>query len=113
MARIKKIINDPADIVEQTLAGIALLAKGDLLHDRAEHVLRRRTIPAGKIGFVVGGGSGHEPMYSSFVGPGFADASVAGEIFAAPGPDAIMAAARPPAAARACSSSMAITPATS
>lgn len=42
-----------------------------------------------KVSLVIGGGSGHEPMYSGFVGPGLGDASVCGNIFASPDPNTI------------------------
>ena len=94
MSRVKKIINAPEAIVSETLDGIVAMADGALMREGDAHVLRRRDRRSGKVGLVIGGGSGHEPMYSAFVGPGLADASVAGEIFAAPSPDQIAAAAR-------------------
>ena len=46
-------------------------------------------MPADKVALLIGGGSGHEPMYTAFVGDGWADASVCGNIFAAPSPDIV------------------------
>lgn len=43
----------------------------------------------GKVSIVIGGGSGHEPMTSGFVGTGLADAVVCGQVFAPPKPDHI------------------------
>ncbi len=43
----------------------------------------------GKVSLVIGGGSGHEPMFSGFVGRGLADAAVCGNIFASPNPNSI------------------------
>ena len=40
---------------------------------------------------LTGGGSGHEPLFLGAVGPGMADAAVAGQIFAAPNPESILA----------------------
>ncbi len=47
-------------------------------------VVRSTATPAGKVAVVVGGGSGHYPAFAGFVGPGFADAAVAGDVFASP-----------------------------
>jgi dihydroxyacetone kinase len=47
-------------------------------------VLRATARPRGKVALVVGGGSGHYPAFAGFVGPGFADAAVAGDVFASP-----------------------------
>ena len=47
-------------------------------------VLRATATPAGKVALVVGGGSGHYPAFAGFVGPGLADAAVAGDVFASP-----------------------------
>ena len=47
-------------------------------------VVRATATPDGKVAVVVGGGSGHYPAFAGFVGPGFADAAVAGDVFASP-----------------------------
>ncbi|MBW4025102.1 MAG: dihydroxyacetone kinase family protein [Proteobacteria bacterium] len=47
-------------------------------------VLRAAATPAGKVALVIGGGSGHYPAFAGYVGPGFADAAVAGDVFASP-----------------------------
>jgi phosphoenolpyruvate---glycerone phosphotransferase subunit DhaK len=44
-----------------------------------------------KAKLLTGGGSGHEPLFLGAVGPGMADGAIAGEIFAAPNPDSILA----------------------
>ena len=94
MIKVKKIINAPETIVSEVLDGIALLSNGAVVREGEANVLRRKVKTDGKVGLVIGGGSGHEPLYSAFVGPGLADASVAGAIFAAPAPDQIVIAAR-------------------
>jgi dihydroxyacetone kinase len=47
-------------------------------------VIRSTATPEGKVAVVVGGGSGHYPAFAGFVGPGLADAAVAGDVFASP-----------------------------
>jgi dihydroxyacetone kinase-like protein len=48
-------------------------------------VVRVNPKPADKVAIVTLGGTGHEPALEGFVGEGMLDASVAGDIFAAPG----------------------------
>ncbi|MEZ5868061.1 MAG: dihydroxyacetone kinase subunit DhaK [Defluviimonas denitrificans] len=48
----------------------------------------------GKVGIVIGGGSGHEPAFAGYVGRGLADAAAVGNVFASPSPEQIMDAAR-------------------
>jgi dihydroxyacetone kinase-like protein len=86
-------MNDPDRAVEEALRGLAA-AHGDLVRVDFERsiVLRRDAPLAGKVGVVSGGGSGHEPMHSGYVGRGMLDAACIGEVFTAPVPAAILAA---------------------
>ncbi|MGB3257841.1 MAG: dihydroxyacetone kinase subunit DhaK [Ornithinimicrobium sp.] len=92
---MKKLINDPADVVDEALHGMAL-AHADRL--RIDHdlkiVYRKDGAREGKVGLVSGGGSGHEPMHGGFVGTGMLDAACAGEMFTSPVPDQMMAATK-------------------
>ena len=91
---MKKLINDPADVVADALRGIAL-GHPDLRVDHENRVVFRGDAPVrGKVGLVSGGGSGHEPMHAGFVGPGMLDAACAGEVFTSPVPDQVVAATR-------------------
>ena len=49
------------------------------------NVVVRTEKKEGKVALISGGGSGHEPALSGFVGEGMLDCSVVGDIFAAPG----------------------------
>ncbi|WP_062735036.1 dihydroxyacetone kinase subunit DhaK [Kocuria turfanensis] len=90
---MKKLINDPADVVREALLGMQA-AHGDRLRvDHSNRVVFRADVPRrGKVGLVSGGGSGHEPMHGGFVGPGMLDAACAGEVFTSPVPDQMLAA---------------------
>ncbi len=55
--------------------------------------MQRRRLKPGKVALVSGGGSGHEPLHTGFVGHGMLDAAVPGQIFTSPTPDLILAAA--------------------
>jgi dihydroxyacetone kinase-like protein len=91
---MKKLINDPADVVSEALAGIEA-AHPDLRVDHANKVIHRADAPrSGKVGLVSGGGSGHEPLHGGFVGLGMLDAACAGEVFTSPVPDQVLAATK-------------------
>ncbi|NKQ54863.1 dihydroxyacetone kinase subunit DhaK [Amycolatopsis sp. K13G38] len=92
---MKKIINDPADVVTESLRGLAA-AHADLVRVEYDpHVVIRADAPvAGKVAVVSGGGSGHEPLHGGFVGAGMLDAAVPGAVFTSPTPDAVEAAVK-------------------
>ena len=89
MNQAKKIMNDPENLVDETLDGLVAASNGLLERRPGSRVVWSTKIENGKVGLLVGGGSGHEPMYGAFVGPGLANASVSGDIFAAPAPQHI------------------------
>src|ERR671931_2364830 len=91
---MKKLLNDPAEVVRESLAGLAA-AHGDLVgYDSGAQVLVRTDAPADKVGLVSGGGSGHEPMHGGFVGAGMLDAACPGEVFTSPVPEQMLAATK-------------------
>ena len=80
-----KFINDPANITSELLEGY-VLAYADKVKLGGENIIVRATPKSeDKVAIVTLGGSGHEPALSGFVGKGMLDASVVGDIFAAPG----------------------------
>jgi phosphoenolpyruvate---glycerone phosphotransferase subunit DhaK len=91
---MKKFINHVDDFLTESLAGFAA-AHGDLVVLNHEPVfVRRKTLKPGKVALVSGGGSGHEPLHSGFVGYGMLDAACPGQVFTSPTPDQMMAAAK-------------------
>jgi len=91
---MKKLINDPQDMVAEALLGIEA-AHPTLRVDHQHRIISRVDAPRpGKVGLVSGGGSGHEPLHAAFVGTGMLDAACAGEVFTSPVPDQIVAATR-------------------
>jgi dihydroxyacetone kinase-like protein len=91
---MKKLINDPADVVAQALQGMAA-AHPELRVDHQHKIVYRSDAPVvGKVGLISGGGSGHEPMHAGFVGLGMLDAACAGEVFTSPVPDQILEATK-------------------
>jgi dihydroxyacetone kinase-like protein len=92
---MKKLINDPADVVKEALEGVALAHAGRVRVMTDPYVVVRADAPvAGKVGLVSGGGSGHEPMHGGFVGPGMLDAACPGEVFTSPTPDQMLVATK-------------------
>jgi dihydroxyacetone kinase len=81
---MKKLINDPFDFVEEQLDGF-VQAHDDLVKRVGRRAVARIDAPiAGKVGVVIGGGSGHLPAFMGYVGKGGADAAPIGNIFASP-----------------------------
>ena len=91
---MKKLINDPNDVVAEALRGMAL-AHPELRIDQTNRIVYRGDAPvAGKVALISGGGSGHEPLHGGFVGAGMLDAACAGEIFTSPVPDQMLEATK-------------------
>jgi phosphoenolpyruvate---glycerone phosphotransferase subunit DhaK len=91
---MKKLINDPQDVVTEALIGIEA-ARPEVRVDHANRIIYRREAPkAGKVGLVSGGGSGHEPLHGGYVGVGMLDAACAGQIFTSPTPDQMLEATK-------------------
>jgi len=92
---MKKLINDPANVVREELQGIEA-AHADLVTVQYDpYVIVRKDAPKkGKVALISGGGSGHEPMHGGFVGMGMLDAACPGEVFTSPTPDQMEAATK-------------------
>lgn len=87
---MKKIINQPKDVVNEMLDGIVYMH--DHLVERLDglEVIVRKADKKGKVGLISGGGSGHEPSHAGFVGQGMLSAAVCGAVFTSPTPDQIL-----------------------
>ena len=94
-AALKKFLNDPEEVVEESVAGLAA-AHGDLLrYDAEERIIVRADAPVkDKVALISGGGSGHEPLHGGFVGPGMLDAACPGAVFTSPVPEQMLAATK-------------------
>lgn len=92
---MKKLINNPDDVVTESLQGMAA-AHSDLIKVQFDpYFIYRADAPVqGKVALISGGGSGHEPMHGGFVGIGMLDAACPGEVFTSPTPDQMLEAAR-------------------
>ena len=83
---MKKFINDPENLTSELLEGLALSNPDIVSLEDGNLVVNKKLKDADRVTIVTLGGTGHEPAISGFVGEGMIDISVAGNIFAAPGP---------------------------
>lgn len=91
---MKKIINNPDDVVAEMLKGLVLSKPKQLGLIAEKRIVYRKDPYLNKVGIISGSGSGHEPDQAFYVGKGMLDAACAGPVFAAPTLDAIVDAAR-------------------
>jgi dihydroxyacetone kinase-like protein len=92
---MKKLINNPDDVVRESLQGMAAAHPGLIKVHFDPHFIYRADAPIqGKVAVISGGGSGHEPMHGGFVGLGMLDAACPGEVFTSPTPDQMLEAAK-------------------
>ncbi len=89
-ARKKKLINQPDNILSEMLQGFASAYSDIVRLTDNGLIVRRKPKEQGKVGLVIGNGSGHEPAMIGLVGEGLFDVNIPGEIFAAPGPERIV-----------------------
>lgn len=83
---MQRFINDPDDLVDETVAGF-VKAHRDLVRLDSENprVVVATSAPArGRVGIVTGGGSGHEPAFIGYAGRNLVDAVAVGELFSSP-----------------------------
>jgi dihydroxyacetone kinase-like protein len=82
---MKKLINDPEDVVDEMLDGMVAAYPDRVRRLEGQEVLVRADAPVdGKVGVVSGGGSGHEPTHAGYLGEGMLDGAAAGEVFTSP-----------------------------
>ena len=92
---MKKIINKPSDFVEESIEG--LVKSHPYIYSFAQdnkRVITRAKKSSNKVGLVTGGGSGHLPVFTGYVGKGLLDACAIGSVFASPSVEQIASAIR-------------------
>jgi phosphoenolpyruvate---glycerone phosphotransferase subunit DhaK len=91
---MKKFINNPRNLIHESLSGFAFAHQG-LVHMNTNPMFVRRAKPKTQgVALISGGGSGHEPLHVGMVGQGMLDAACPGQVFTSPTPDQLLAAAR-------------------
>ena len=93
---MKKILNEPESYVDEMLQG-RVAAHPEfcrLVGEDRRAVARAEPAAQGKVGIVSGGGSGHLPVFTRYVGPGLLDACAIGDVFASPSAEQMAGAIR-------------------
>jgi len=91
---MKKILNAPADYVDDMLTGLCLAHPAHYTQPERRVITRAGGAILGKVGIVTGGGSGHLPVFTGYVGKGLLDACAIGDVFASPSSDQMAGAMR-------------------
>jgi dihydroxyacetone kinase-like protein len=81
---MQRILNNPDDIVDEMLKGFLKVHRDIVGATDNPRVIKRKDIPAGKVGVVTGGGSGHKPAFIGYIGENLCDAVAVGEICSSP-----------------------------
>lgn len=89
---MKKLINDPARYVDESLDG---LVRGypdryRRVGARGRVIARHQVKKAGLVGVASGGGFGHLPLFAAYVGHGLLNACAVGDVFAGPSLDSVI-----------------------
>lgn len=85
---MKKLINDPLKVADELVEGLVDAYNGECKFVGSRSIVKN-DIPDNKVALLVGGGSGHEPIYHGLVGRNLADGAACGDIFAAPPPNIV------------------------
>lgn len=92
---MKKLINDPADYVDELIDGLVLAHPSLTLGGESNRCISRaEPAPEGKVGIATGGGSGHLPLFTGYVGDGLLDSCAIGNVFEGPNGQSCMDAIR-------------------
>lgn len=90
---MKKFINRIDDLLVESLSGFGA-AHRDLVNVHLDpNFVTRANKAQNKVALISGGGSGHEPLHTGFIGYGMLDAACPGHVFTSPTPDQMIAAA--------------------
>ncbi|MFM1651751.1 dihydroxyacetone kinase subunit DhaK [Brevibacillus sp. B_LB10_24] len=93
---MKKLINVPDAVVDEMIEGYAAAFPQyvKVLPENKRSLISVKSVRAGKVSIVIGGGSGHEPAFLGLIGKGMADGVAVGNVFASPPPEPILQATK-------------------
>ena len=91
---MQRILNNPDNVVDEMLKGFVKVHCDMVAATNNPRVIKRKDIPAGKVGVVTGGGSGHKPAFIGYIGENLCDAVAVGEICTSPAAAAFLDAFR-------------------
>ena len=90
---MKKLINHVDTLLDESLSGFAKAHADIIQYNSQPHFVKRLHVTKpGKVAVISGGGSGHEPLHTGFVGFGMLNAACPGQVFTSPAPDQMLAA---------------------
>ena len=82
---MRKLVNDPFAVVDEMVEGVARAFPSQIeVTPSGRGIVATRRAEKRRVGIVFGGGSGHEPAFFGYVGPGLADGAALGNVFASP-----------------------------
>lgn len=82
---MKKLLNSPTSYVDDVLDGLVAANPQFVLDGQSRRVIRRSNGAAtGKVGVASGGGSGHLPLFTGYVGEGLLTTCAVGNVFEGP-----------------------------
>lgn len=90
---MKKLVNNPDVVVDEMIDGYlkAFPKLVEKVEGSGRALVAKQSLHGnGKVGIVIGGGSGHEPAFMGYIGRGMADGVAVGNIFASPPPQPIV-----------------------
>lgn len=90
---MKIFVNDVEDLLVESLSGFAAAHQDVVSLHLDPHFVVRANKSKDKVVLISGGGSGHEPLHTGFIGEGMLDAACPGHVFTSPTPDQMIAAA--------------------
>ena len=91
---MKKVMNDAVDYVDEMLDGLCAAHPQYFAQPEKRVITRAGGAVSGKVGIVTGGGSGHLPVFTGYIGPGLLDACAIGNVFASPSAEQMASAMR-------------------
>jgi dihydroxyacetone kinase-like protein len=91
---MKKVMNNPVDYVDEMLEGLCAAHPRYFAQPERRVIIRAGGAVKGKVGIVTGGGSGHLPIFTGYIGPGLLDAAAIGDVFASPSAEQMASAMR-------------------
>jgi dihydroxyacetone kinase len=82
---MRKLLNDPFAVVDEMVDGLeACFGRQIEVTPSRRGLVSRGRAETRRVAVVTGGGSGHEPAFFGYLGPGFADGAALGNVFASP-----------------------------
>ncbi|PCI59561.1 MAG: dihydroxyacetone kinase subunit DhaK [Methylophilaceae bacterium] len=90
---MKKFVNNVDNMLTESLSGFEKSHRDLVTLHLDPTYLTRKNKAENKVAVISGGGAGHEPLHTGYIGTGMLDAACPGQVFTSPTPDQMIAAA--------------------